>query len=400
MISNPEGGFHSTLFLVPKKDGGQRPVINLKALNSFSAVQHLKMEGIHTLKDLLRPGDWLSKVDLKDAYFAVPIHPDHRKYLRFSVGTKTYQFTCLPFGLSSAPWVFTKTLRPVAALVQELGVRVIFYIDDILLMADSKERLTDQTIGLSYLLVSGFHHQHQKDNPRAYPVDRVSRLHCEYNLHGAEPPSIENEKDPGRSPKTKRGGVSIGPSPGSGSGQDEHDGPNYSSCTPVLSPSPERSIPGPESELPGLRHSPQSLPGQQGRVELVEYTDGEMERENNPSQRYGSSNRLGCLQAGLGSSLSGYQHGRTLVRPGEDHAHKLSGTAGSYFSPPNIYEEREGYLSAVEDRQHNSCSIHQQSGWNSIQGPDSTHLGPLDVVPGEEYPHPCPTPPGSPQPHC
>ena len=51
----------------------------------------------------------------------------------------TYEFNCLPFGLSSAPWVFTKTLKPVAALLRELGVRMVIYIDDILIMAESME---------------------------------------------------------------------------------------------------------------------------------------------------------------------------------------------------------------------------------------------------------------------
>ena len=61
---------------------------------------HFKMEGIHTLKTLLQPGDWLAKVDLKNAYFSILIHPDHRKYLSFQLGqNKAYQFTCLPFGL-------------------------------------------------------------------------------------------------------------------------------------------------------------------------------------------------------------------------------------------------------------------------------------------------------------
>ena len=104
----PRRGFYSNLFLVPKKASGQRPVINLKSLNSFVQTQHFKMEGIHTLRELIEPGDWLAKVDLKDAYFAVPIHYSHHQYLRFNFQGKCYQFICLPFGLSSAPWVFTR----------------------------------------------------------------------------------------------------------------------------------------------------------------------------------------------------------------------------------------------------------------------------------------------------
>ena len=135
-----EEGFWSNIFLVPKKDGGQRPVINLKALNQFVNTEHFKMEGIHTVKDLLRHGDWLAKVDLKDAYFVIPIDPTHRRYLRCQVLGKIYQFTCLPFGLSSALWVFTKTLKPVLALLREMGMRLVAYIDDILILGSPRRR--------------------------------------------------------------------------------------------------------------------------------------------------------------------------------------------------------------------------------------------------------------------
>ena len=59
--------FISNLFLVPKLDGKSRPVINLKDLNTFLQYDHFKMEGIHLLRDLLQPHDWLGKIDLKDA---------------------------------------------------------------------------------------------------------------------------------------------------------------------------------------------------------------------------------------------------------------------------------------------------------------------------------------------
>ena len=73
----------SPLFLVPKKDGTQRPVINLKQLNFHVEYQHFKMEGLHMLRELLQPNDFMIKIDLKDAYFSVPVHHQHRPYLRF-----------------------------------------------------------------------------------------------------------------------------------------------------------------------------------------------------------------------------------------------------------------------------------------------------------------------------
>ena len=150
-IHSPQRGFYSNLFLVPKKDGGQRPVINLKALNQFVQTQHFKMEGIHTFKDLINQKDWLAEVDLKDAYFAIPIHQSHHQYLRFTFQGKCYQFRCLPFGLSSAPWVFTKTLKPALALLREMGVRLVAYIDDILVLAESRELAKSHVEALVYL---------------------------------------------------------------------------------------------------------------------------------------------------------------------------------------------------------------------------------------------------------
>ena len=80
------------------------------------------------------------------------MHSSHKKYLLFVLQGKTYEFNCLPFSLSSAPWVFTNTLKPVAALLWELGVRMIVYIDDILIMAESMEQTKEEVTALIYLL--------------------------------------------------------------------------------------------------------------------------------------------------------------------------------------------------------------------------------------------------------
>ena len=61
-------GFVSQIFLVEKKDGGQRPVVNIKCLNCYVKIKQFKMEGLHLLPDLLQAQDWMVKLDLKDAY--------------------------------------------------------------------------------------------------------------------------------------------------------------------------------------------------------------------------------------------------------------------------------------------------------------------------------------------
>ena len=129
-----------------------RPVINLKSLNTFITPHHFKMKGLHTLRDLLRKEDWLINVDLKDAYFMIPIQQQDRGFLHFSMESRDYQFLCLPFGLSCAPWVFIKTLKPVLTLLRDLGVRLVAYIDDILVLAETKVMAQSHTEALIYLL--------------------------------------------------------------------------------------------------------------------------------------------------------------------------------------------------------------------------------------------------------
>ena len=56
----------------------------------------------------------MAKMDLKNTYFALPIGEPDKKYLRFRWKGQMHQFNCLPFGLSCAPWVFTKITEAVA----------------------------------------------------------------------------------------------------------------------------------------------------------------------------------------------------------------------------------------------------------------------------------------------
>lgn len=69
----------------------------------------------------------------------MPVAPEHQKFLRFFWKDVLYQYVCLPFGLCSAPRVFTKILKPLVARLRAMGIRLIIYLDDILVMGESPE---------------------------------------------------------------------------------------------------------------------------------------------------------------------------------------------------------------------------------------------------------------------
>ena len=79
------------------------------------------MDTLETVTRMMKPGCFMASVDLKDAYYTVPIHSDHQKYLKFVFNGTLYQYKCLPNGLSSAPRIFTKLLKPVYSTLHNKG---------------------------------------------------------------------------------------------------------------------------------------------------------------------------------------------------------------------------------------------------------------------------------------
>ena len=136
-------GYYSSYFLVPKKDGGLRPILNLKQFNNCLRKVKFKMNTLESIISVMDSGLWLASVDLKDAYFHVGIRKEHRKYLRFCWQGKLYEYSVLPFGLSTAPRVFTKILAPVIEWLRRRGVQLYAYLDDILVVGSTYDRVLD-----------------------------------------------------------------------------------------------------------------------------------------------------------------------------------------------------------------------------------------------------------------
>jgi hypothetical protein len=92
------------------------------------------METLSTVLQSLTVGWWAASIDLKDAYLHVPIHKDHRRFLQFVYKETVYQFRCLPFGLSTAPRVFTRITKVIAAFLRQKQVHLFMYLDDWLIV--------------------------------------------------------------------------------------------------------------------------------------------------------------------------------------------------------------------------------------------------------------------------
>ena len=78
--SKSNNDFISPIFLRPKNDGTHRMVLNLKVLNKSVRYHHFKMDTINTATNMLKHNCYMASIDLKDAYYSVPIAEEHQKY--------------------------------------------------------------------------------------------------------------------------------------------------------------------------------------------------------------------------------------------------------------------------------------------------------------------------------
>ncbi len=105
-----ESGFYSGYFVIPKRDGGLRPILDLRPIDRALGKRPFRMLTLKQILAQIRPGEWFASVDLKDAYFHIQIAPHHRRFLRFAFEGTANQYSVLPFGLALAQHTFSKCI--------------------------------------------------------------------------------------------------------------------------------------------------------------------------------------------------------------------------------------------------------------------------------------------------
>ena len=139
----------------PKLTGVLQPAIfgtqTQQPVETYPGPEHLEHLPKHrvvqnetpeTIRTSLQIGEWVTSIDFNDAYFHIPIHSQSRKYMRFYIQGRSYQFKALPFGLSTAPMEFTVVAKEVKLVALQRGIRIHQYLDNWLVRATSPPNLS------------------------------------------------------------------------------------------------------------------------------------------------------------------------------------------------------------------------------------------------------------------
>lgn len=117
-LSHPTG--HSI------NDGIPKHLCGLTYITVDTAIEHILTSG---------NGSRLAKIDIRNAFRLLPVHPADRHMLGMSWNNQTYIDTCLPFGLRSAPKLFNILADLLSWILQSKGVSpLLHYLDDFLTM--------------------------------------------------------------------------------------------------------------------------------------------------------------------------------------------------------------------------------------------------------------------------
>ena len=110
-------------------------ILNVKGLNKLIDYKHLKMESLQNVLELIRPGVYMASIDLKDAFYSIPVHKKQQAYSTFFVD-EYLKFVCMPNGYVPAMRLFTKISF---SILREKGFLSVVYVDDSYLQGDDYE---------------------------------------------------------------------------------------------------------------------------------------------------------------------------------------------------------------------------------------------------------------------
>ena len=361
-------GFISQLFLVPKKGGGKRPIINLKGLNTFVEKEHFKMESSHMIKDILKPGDWMTKaagaISMAGGNIPVqlpPIWPD--------LSTS---------GLYQDPEGSNDHLKVIGSKNDHIHRRHSYHGRD---GESGKGAHSSSNFPVGELRV---HYQSPQVRPETPEGDRFLGSHSELHQNGGKNAGRKDQTHSPRCQKDSGKGIMPGNRIISLVGEAERCASGNPTSPPLLQEPATLPEHSPEWGEGLLSPCPPNSPSK-GRVRMVARTSHQMEWAQSPLKEARHDHRDRCLNHRLGSIMSGNNDRGTLVPRGKTKAYKLLGVASSSIGSEVLCQGQGKHPDPSQDGQHYSPHLYKQVGRDSFTGAEPPDQRSVDVVPEQEY---------------
>ncbi len=127
-------------------------ILALKKTGEFLPYEHFKMDHFENALNLVTPNMFFASVDIKKAYYSIPLATEQQHLFRFVHRNKIYQYCVMPNGVGPGPRLFTKLMKPVFAKLRNEGHVSSGFIDDSLLCGNTKDRCKNNVIATSNLM--------------------------------------------------------------------------------------------------------------------------------------------------------------------------------------------------------------------------------------------------------
>ena len=180
-ITSPQLLFFSQLFVVPKKDNSSRLIIDLSLLNKFLIIPTFKMETVAKITLSITEALWGCTLDITDAYFHLPLSWEFQMFFAFVINNIIYVFQYLPFGLSPAPWAFSRVMKPIKGYLHKKKIMIYSFLDDFCILHQTPSGLEEiTTLVLQLLKKLGLQVNFRKSN--LVPSQKVEYLGIIFHL--------------------------------------------------------------------------------------------------------------------------------------------------------------------------------------------------------------------------